>query len=141
MTPQTFREVTNEEFPWRGVPARPNPSVFSREDLAQKYFFAGAWSLAAWQGAALWLQGDDPAWMRRDETASFCWLYFRRSGKGATTLAVDSSFSLISAILGLVSNTPPARGWAENLLNSNFGFGLIPILSEKVELCEEQIIM
>lgn len=103
-------------------------------------FSAGARSLAAWQGAALWLQGNDPAWMRRKETASFCWLYLCRSGKGAATLAVDDSFSLISAILGLLSDTPPVRG-AKNLLNSNFGFGLIPILSEKVELCEEQILM
>ena len=51
------------------------------------------------------------------EMAFFCWLFLSMSRKGAITLAVDDSYSLILASLGLLSNPPPAQG--KSLLRSS----------------------
>lgn len=61
--------------------------------------------------------------------ASFCWLYLCRRGKGADPWHFSISWS------------PLILSTCTGEMKSNFGFGFIPILSEKVELWEKQIIM
>lgn len=138
VAPQTFGEVTDEEFPWGTVPARPPPSVFPRKTSSTFSALDPVGARAALPGPQRW-EHRGQRWRvggvlaqgtmatRREETASFCCLC--SAGEGGSRCP---GCQLISPVLHLFLNTPPAQG--KNLLNPNFGLGLIPVLSEKVEL-------